>query len=124
MTGDSYTFLKEAAGALLVLLLLIPVAYLATRAYAVRARRGVLSRAMQVLEVASLGPGRSLCLVRVGERLFVLGVTAHTISLVAEITETEEIASVTQQMERSRPGAFAELLKARVARERQGEDKK
>ena len=38
-----------------------------------------------------LGPNRSVCIVELAERVFVLGVTEHSITLLREITDPEEI---------------------------------
>lgn len=122
MTSESYSILGEAVRVLVILLLLIPVAYLVTRAYGVRMRKTGLGRAMQVLEVAHLGAGRSLFLVQVGRRLLVIGMTAHSVSLVAEISEPDEVAALIQRTGKRGHGTFGELLQARLTRERQGED--
>lgn len=124
MTAESYNFPGLALRVLLALLLLLPAAYLVTRAYAFRVGKTRLWRSLQILEAANLGPGRSLYLVRVGERLLVLGVTAHSVSLVAEITDPNEIAAIVDRPDKARPGGFGEILKVRMARERQGEDEK
>lgn len=44
-----------------------------------------------VLSILPLGPNRSVCVVELAERVFVLGVTEHSISLLKEITDPEEI---------------------------------
>lgn len=76
---------------LLVLLLILPLVYLATRLYARRIGGAVRTGSMRLLETIPLGAGRSACLVEVGERLLVLGVTNHQISLLTEISDPDEV---------------------------------
>lgn len=47
-------------------------------------------RAVRLLESCPLGPRKSVCLVRVRDREFVLGVTQQQISLLGELPSPEE----------------------------------
>lgn len=52
----------------------------------------------RVLEQLALGPNRSVCVVELAERIFMLGVTEHSITLLREITDPEEIDRLHRRM--------------------------
>lgn len=45
----------------------------------------------QILAHLPLGPNRSICVAELAERVFMLGVTEHSITLLRELTDPEEI---------------------------------
>jgi flagellar protein FliO/FliZ len=82
---DQVSLLWEAAKVFLILLLIIPLIYLATRFYARKGARTIDGkRRMSVAEVYSLGPRQRLVLLEVGERFLLLGVTDGAINLLLE----------------------------------------
>ena len=92
---------------------------------------GGSTRQMQVLETRSLGPNRSLQLVRLGSRAVLVGVTPERISSLMAIDDAEEVERIVAAIEgevAARPlprlaaglrtvpaGALGRLLKARNA---------
>lgn len=51
-----------------------------------------------MLEHLPLGPNRSVCVVELAERVFMLGVTEQSITLLREITDAEEIDRLHRRM--------------------------
>ncbi|MBR4695284.1 MAG: flagellar biosynthetic protein FliO [Selenomonadaceae bacterium] len=51
----------------------------------------------RLLESLPLGPKMSVCLVEMADRVFLLGVTEHNITLLSEITDEEEIERLRRQ---------------------------
>ncbi len=118
--GDSLvTFFRLVLG-LAVVIVLIYASGIALRAL----QRGrVMSRARPMMEVRGslgLGPGRALHIVRVLDRLFVVGATATHVALVAEIDGTS--AGEPDASPRGGPGSpgndrgFREILDAYTRR--------
>lgn len=90
---------------LLVLALLLMGAYLvmlALKKYYYGGRRPLAAapgaahpgRAIQVLESAAMGPGRSLHLVAVGGRCFLVGATAQQMTMLGEVTDDRDVQSL------------------------------
>ena len=48
----------------------------------------------KVLENLPLGPNRSVCIIEMAGRVFLLGITDNSINLLTEITDEEEIAQL------------------------------
>ncbi|EEG76516.1 FliO/MopB family protein [Dethiobacter alkaliphilus] len=63
--------------------------------------------AMTVIERVSLGMRTSLCLVKVGERYFLIGVTPASMEYLAEVSEEDLPESGTEPAD---PPDFAEIL--------------
>lgn len=57
-----------------------------------------------------LSPKQSLCLVRLGQRVLLVGITPDRISPVAEISDAAEASAVISAVERGRPGSFTSIL--------------
>ncbi len=66
--------------------------------------------ALQVLARQPLNGKQSLCLVRIGKRLVLMGVTPEHISTLTEITDREESAEIMAAIESSRPSSFAKTF--------------
>ena len=68
----------------------------------------------RVLENLPLGPNRSVCVIKIAGRVFLLGVTEHNITLLSEITDDEAI----EDLQENAPadifpkdfGSFSELV--------------
>ena len=76
---------------LAVFAFVLVLAYLASRFLAGRFASAAGAAGGQLLSHLPLGPNRSVCIVELGEHVFVLGVTEHSITLLREITDQEEI---------------------------------
>jgi flagellar biogenesis protein FliO len=75
--------------------------------WARRATGGALAGiSLRVVDAVHLGGGRSVTVVRSGERFFLLGSTAHSVSLIAEL-DAGDVAGLTQPGER--PDGVARL---------------
>ncbi|MGI6036937.1 MAG: flagellar biosynthetic protein FliO [Limnochordia bacterium] len=83
---DDLNLMGEMLKILLVLILLIPLIYLATRLYVGQLRPGRGPGRLQVLEMFPLGTRRQLVLTKVGEQILLLGVTDHQITLLKEFS--------------------------------------
>ncbi|HEY8497781.1 MAG TPA: flagellar biosynthetic protein FliO [Limnochordales bacterium] len=79
------------------LAVLLPLAYVTARfagsRLAVRP-----SRALRVVDALSLGPGRSLYLVEVGERLVLIGVSGQQMQPLACLRDPQEVAAVRRSL--------------------------
>lgn len=91
MTTTGGSFVWELVRVILVLILLVPLAYFATRLYGKKVVGASRSGALRVIEVVPLGSGRTLCLVDVAGRLLLLGVTTHQVNLITEISDPTEV---------------------------------
>ena len=86
--------------------------------WARRARGGALAGvSLRVVDAVQLGGGRSVTVVRSGERFFLLGATAHSVSLIAEL-DAGDVAGIAQPADRPESvvrlpaiNAFFRLLK-------------
>lgn len=67
------------------------MAYLASRFLSGRFGKGGVGEGGRILAHLPLGPNRSVCVVELAERVFMLGVTEHSITLLREVTDEGEI---------------------------------
>lgn len=70
------------------------LAYFAARFIGGRFNAARSSGGGRVLENLPLGPNRSVCVVKIAGRVFLLGVTENNITLLSEITDDEEIETL------------------------------
>lgn len=68
------------------------------------------SDAIKLLARHHLSSKQSLCLVRVGQRAVLMGVTGERISALSEIADPQEVASLVAAAERGRPGSFTAMF--------------
>ena len=76
---------------LAVFAFVVILAYLATRFLSGRFAQKMNGEGGRVLAHLPLGPNRSICVAEIAERVFMLGVTDHSITLLREITDEAEI---------------------------------
>ncbi len=69
----------------------VVMAYFASKFLGGRFGQAVSGQGGRILEHLPLGPNRSVCVVELADRVFMLGVTEHSITLLREITDAEEI---------------------------------
>lgn len=67
------------------------MAYLASRFIGGRFSQTLAGNGGRILVHLPLGPNRSLCVAEIAERVFMIGVTEHSITLLREITDEDEI---------------------------------
>ena len=67
------------------------MAYIATKFLGGRFNARISGHGGRVLENLPLGPNRSVCIVEMADRVFLLGVTDQSITLLSEIIDPEEI---------------------------------
>jgi flagellar biogenesis protein FliO len=72
---------------------------------------------IDVLASHYLSSKQSLCLVRLGRRAVLIGVTPERITPVAEITQPEELAEIVSGAERKRPNSFTSTFARFCARD-------
>lgn len=90
---------------LAVFAVVLVMAYLVSRFLAGHFAKATGASGGQLLAHLPLGPNRSVCIVELAERVFVLGVTEHSITLLREITDPDEI----ERLHRSSLGASGEM---------------
>ena len=95
---------------LLVVLGLIFFAALAVRKFMPRGMRASGGSAINILARQHLSSKQSLCLVQVGRRVVLVGVTGEQMSALSEITDREELADLTVKLARSAPSSFSATL--------------
>ena len=78
------------------------MAYIATKFLGGRFNARISGHGGRVLENLPLGPNRSVCIVEMADRVFLLGVTDQSITLLSEIIDPEEIERL-----KSKPRDFA-----------------
>lgn len=69
----------------------VVMAYLASRFLSGRFAKTAEGQGGRILAHLPLGPNRSVCVVELAERVFMLGVTEHSITLLREVTDEAEI---------------------------------
>jgi flagellar protein FliO/FliZ len=69
----------------------VVMAYFASRFLSQKFGQHLSNGGGSILENLALGPNRSVCVVEMADRVFLLGVTEHTITLLSEINDAEEI---------------------------------
>lgn len=94
-----------------LVLLVIWAAIVAMRWYVRRmnGEGGGGGRQLKIVETRSLGPNRSLHLVRIGDRAVLIGVTAERINHLLAIDDPEEVERLTRAVEVVEPGGGATL---------------
>lgn len=91
-TGVSWwSTLAYLLSLLAVFAFVVVLAYFASRFLAGHFAKATGATGGHLLAHLPLGPNRSVCVVELAERVFVLGVTEHSITLLREITDAEEI---------------------------------
>ena len=91
-TGVSWwSTLAYLLSLLAVFVFVLLLAYGAARLLSSHFAKATGATGGHLLSHLPLGPNRSVCVVELAERVFVLGVTEHSITLLTEITDSEEI---------------------------------
>lgn len=83
------------------LIIILPLAYLATRLYALRLAGSRRQRALRVVDAITLGPQRSIYLVEVGDRILVIAATQRHMTLLSEIQDEQFLKKFKEPVERS-----------------------
>lgn len=99
---DAVAFWWPAA----VVLMLIVLAAIAARRWIPQARHSAGAGALKVLARQHLSGKHSLCLIRLGRGLVLVGVTSDRIQTISEIRDPEEAAVIVAAIERSRSASF------------------
>ena len=88
----------------------VVMAYFASKFLSGRFAQMSTSNGGRILEHLPLGPNRSVCVVELAGRILMLGVTEHSISLLGEIKDSDEIEQLRRRMLAKPPadGAFSE----------------
>ncbi|QDV89173.1 Flagellar biosynthesis protein, FliO [Phycisphaerae bacterium RAS2] len=92
-----------------VLVVIVALAWAARRMFPRMGRVGG-EGAITVLSRCALSPKQSLCLVRLGRRVVLLGLTADRINTLAEITDPDEAAMLTAAASSGRAQSFRSAL--------------
>ena len=91
-TGVSWwSTLAYVLSLLAVFAIVFLMAYIATKFLGGRFNARISGHGGRVLENLPLGPNRSVCIVDMADRVFLLGVTDQSITLLSEILDPDEI---------------------------------
>lgn len=90
----------------------VVMAYFASRFLSGRFNAQTTQNGGRILEHLPLGPNKSACIVELGGKVVMLGVTDHQISLLGEVTDQEQINQLRRQAANNPvdTGAFASQL--------------
>lgn len=116
--GDG--LLEAALRVAVALAILIPLVVVATRFAARPFGIRASGRSLRLLESLAIGPHRSISLVEVGGRILVVGATPEHISLLAELTDPEEVQSLLDRAQGEGASPFARILRERRDRREDG----
>lgn len=97
---------------LAVFAFVVVMAYFASRFLSGRFQHQTAANGGRILEHLALGPNKSVCVVEIGGKVVLLGVTEHQVNLLAEIEDADEIDRLRRQAV-AQPvdmGAFASQL--------------
>lgn len=89
-----WSTLAYLASLLAAFAFVVVMAYIASRFLGGRFEKAAERGGGRVFASLPLGPNRLVCAVELAGRVFMLGVTEHSITLLHEITDEEEIASL------------------------------
>lgn len=103
-----------------IVLGLIFFCVLAVRRWMPRASRWGGGQGIKVLSRHYLSGKQSLCLLRLGRRLVLVGITPDRVSTLVEIADPDEVAEVVSAVERGRPGSFTSLFSHSTSRDQVG----
>jgi flagellar protein FliO/FliZ len=112
--GQNAWDLAQTLGALAIVVGLIFVASWLLRRAGGRQTRGGQD-AMEILVRKSISARQQLLLVRLGQRLVLVGSSAGALSTLCEITDQGEVASMLESVQAGQ-GGFAGLLKGKIAK--------
>jgi len=112
---------RTGIGALGLVLSVIGVACVALRKWS-PALRSVGGGVLQIIARAPLSPKHHLALVKVGQRLVLLGIGNEKVTLLCEIADAQETATLVAQATRGTEGRFDEQLLAEASSFLAGED--
>ena len=90
-TVSGWSTLAYLISLLAIFVFVLAGAYFVSRFVGTRFTQGLGGSSGRILEHLPLGPNRSVCTVEMADHVFMLGVTEHSISVLCEITDHEEI---------------------------------
>ena len=102
-----WSTIAYVASLVVVFLFVAGLAYYVSKILGGRFGRSVSGGGGRVLENLPLGPGRSACVVELAGRLLLLGVTEHSITLLGEIEDAEEVEQVLKKSLEESPMPFS-----------------
>jgi len=106
---------------LLVLALIVVTAYLLRR-FLPGSRRLGRSSAVEILSRSVINPRQSLCLVRLGNKLLLVGLSPNHMSPLASINDPEEIAQISGLLEKDSVNSISNTFGRLFHKESQGYD--
>jgi flagellar protein FliO/FliZ len=92
----------------LLLLAVLFAAYYTTKLLSVRAKGMTNSKNMQLLESMMLGRDRQIALIKVGQKVLVIGITAQSMEILTEISEDE--IEITEFKAKAASRSFKDIL--------------
>jgi len=110
-SGGPLTGLLQTLGALALVVALIFLARYLLKRFGGAGRSPGRNEAIEVVARTAVAPRQQLMLVRLGERLVLVGTAGGGFSALCEITDPQEVAKLLKTAAESRQGAFAGVFK-------------
>jgi len=98
--------LWQTAGSLLIVLALIIAAAYLFRRYLLGSQRKFIPSGMEIIARNNINPKQSLCLVKLGGRLILLGLSPNHMALLHTIDDPEEVAQLIGRLQENKPGSI------------------
>ncbi len=108
---ESWTQVLSTIGMLLLMVGIFVAAYYTSKALGKQYQRKGVGRGIEILESAPVGKGESLIVARVAKKVYFLGATAQSISLISELP-SEEFPDTPQTD--AKPTSFVDALKGAI----------
>lgn len=93
-TATSLSTISYVFSLLLTFAIVVGLAYFTSKFLSQRLSPTMQSRMVRIHDIAALGPNKSLYLVEIGNRIFLLGVTEHNITYLQEFTDEQFITEL------------------------------
>ena len=103
-----WSSMKVVTALALTLILLVAAVWVLKRFLRIQRIPGISGNALSVLEIRYIAPKKAVALIKVLQRVLIVGVSDHSITTLGELT-TEETTHLKQD-QKSDPGVFKNIL--------------
>jgi len=117
----SPSFWRPFLSLLAVLVLIVFCAWLFRR-FSPGSRRGKTNSAIEIIARSTISPKQSVCLVRLGRRLLLVGLSPNHMANLSMVDDPEEIALIMGEMEKQMPNSISKTFDRLFHREAQQYD--
>jgi len=118
------SILKLVVSLIIIIILIYVVLFLIKKGMSNRQMLSTSGQVFTVLSQLHLSPKKSLCMVEIPGRIFILGITDGNINLLTEISDQESMESIRDSIYKpeSMPSSFLRQFKRLLSREKEGFD--